>query len=103
MTKKSFKLIIFLIIFTNTAIGIRIASSETTMAEKIEYYLAKQDWNNLEKIGSPAVPKLIDSLMDEEEHVRYNVAETLGKIGDKRAIEPLLKLIEKDNNRLLYI
>ena len=97
MMKKSFQIIIFLTIITAvTSIGATIAFSESTLDEKIEYYFAKKDFSKIIEIGSPALPKLIDRLNDKDRWVRYYAAWTLGEIGDKKAKEALLKLIEND-------
>lgn len=44
----------------------------------------------LVKIGEPAVEPLIKALDDSEMMVRHNAAKALGKIGDERAIKPLI-------------
>jgi hypothetical protein len=54
------------------------------------------DWglaDALANFGSPAVEPLIKALNDER--VRGRAAEALGKIGDKRAIEPLIAVLPK--------
>lgn len=43
----------------------------------------------IEKMGTVAVPPLIDALQDKEGTVRKFAASLLGKLGDPRAIEPL--------------
>ncbi|WP_300608660.1 HEAT repeat domain-containing protein [Methanohalophilus sp.] len=48
-------------------------------------------------IGEPAVGSLIQALENDNPDIRENSALALGKIGDKRAIEPLVYLIE-DND-----
>jgi HEAT repeat protein len=45
----------------------------------------------LENVDKSEVPLLIDALNDDNRDVRAFVARALGKIGDKRAIEPLIK------------
>lgn len=44
------------------------------------------------ELGTEAVPALIDALSIDSPLVRFRAAEALGKIGDSRAVEPLLKL-----------
>jgi hypothetical protein len=46
------------------------------------------------KIGTPAVPALIDGLSREEPLVRTRAATSLGRIGDKRAVEPLIGVLD---------
>ena len=58
--------------------------------EKIHYYIVKEDYGQLEKIGSLSVEPLIRILNYSENHdTRIMVAETLGNTRDKRAVEPL--------------
>jgi HEAT repeat protein len=51
----------------------------------------------LEQAGEQAVLYLIDALEDERWIVREHSAETLGRISDRRAVEPLLFALEDDN------
>jgi HEAT repeat protein len=44
-------------------------------------------------IGEPAVEPVIRALGAEDPQIRENAAVTLGKIKDKRAVEPLIKLV----------
>ena len=53
----------------------------------------------LVEIGLPAVESLITALQDDAEIVREYAAEVLGKIGDHRAVEPLLLAALKDGDR----
>ncbi len=46
------------------------------------------------QIGAPAVPPLIASLKDPKPKVRERAAEALGRIGDARAVEPLLACLK---------
>ncbi|MHA2369549.1 MAG: HEAT repeat domain-containing protein, partial [Candidatus Hodarchaeales archaeon] len=58
---------------------------------KVYYFLAKKKWNEIENLGSIAVPPLINCLNDADYEVRSAVIKTLGRIGDPRAIAPLAK------------
>lgn len=51
---------------------------------------------SLIQLGAPAVDKLIPLLRDSEEFVRKEAAATLGKIGDARAVQHLLKVMTED-------
>ncbi len=53
--------------------------------------------NTLVEIGEPALQPLLAALEDKNSRVRLAVVQTLGKLGDRRAIEPLARLIEDPN------
>jgi HEAT repeat protein len=61
--------------------------------------LRSGDWsgraaaNALVTIGAPAVEPLLSLLSDEHTFVRQTAVETLGKLGDARAVEPLIALL----------
>ncbi len=61
--------------------------------EQVAYHIAKKYWEELVRIGKPAVEPLIKVLGDEDRWVRYGAAEALGKIGDAKAVEPLIKVL----------
>jgi HEAT repeat protein len=46
------------------------------------------------RLGKPVVPFLIDALKDEDRLVQEEATVALGRIGDKRAIEPLKKCLD---------
>jgi len=48
----------------------------------------------LVKIGKPAVEPLLEELANEEKDIRERVVWALGEIGDARAVEPLIALLE---------
>ena len=47
-------------------------------------------------LGESAVPELLQTLETGPERTRYIVAQLLGKIGDRRATEPLISVLESD-------
>ena len=49
--------------------------------------------DTLVQIGKPAVQALIACLDDRYWHARQIAAETLGKIGDRRAVQPLIRVL----------
>jgi HEAT repeat protein len=51
----------------------------------------------LVKIGKPSVQPLCDALKSENADVRRDAAETLGKIGDARAVEPLILAVKNQD------
>ena len=52
----------------------------------------------LHHIGRPAVEILLEYLEDDDWIVREAVADTLGKIGDVRAVEPLMERLRSDKD-----
>ncbi|HED11124.1 MAG TPA: HEAT repeat domain-containing protein [Caldithrix abyssi] len=58
------------------------------------YWIAKQDWEKGAEIGELAVQPLIDVLEDTESWNRMEAARQLGKIGDKKAVDSLIKLLD---------
>lgn len=67
--------------------------------EKAHYLIGKQQWDELGKLGKSAVEPLLNSLYDMDAAVRGNVVKTLGKIGDKRALEALKRVQEQDSSK----
>jgi HEAT repeat protein len=69
--------------------------------EKAHYLIAKQQWDELEKLGKPAVEPLIHCLHDMDPAIRNKVVKTLGRvgIGDKRALEALKQVQEQDSDK----
>jgi HEAT repeat protein len=52
-------------------------------------------------MGEVVIDPLIQALSDADAKVRAKVAEVLGKIGDKKAIEPLVRVLKKDENYIV--
>jgi len=65
--------------------------------EKIIFYIAKLDWDELVKIGEPAIEPLIICLKDKECQVRKSAIECLGKINAKQAVDPLIECLKDEN------
>jgi HEAT repeat protein len=59
----------------------------------------------LENIGESSVEPLIDIFKNGDWHIRGRAAEALGKIGDERAVQPLIHALEgkRKNDRNKYI
>ena len=64
--------------------------------ENVYYLIAKAKWKEVSKIGKLALVPLIQALKDGELDLRYGAAETLGKIGDERALEPLNQTLKDE-------
>ena len=77
---------------------------ESKLAQGIERLLSElkvHDWSTtwrvsdqLAKTGPAAVPRLITALIDKDGYVRSAAAEALGKIGDARAVDPLIAAMQ---------
>jgi HEAT repeat protein len=65
--------------------------------ENVYYLIAKAKWKEVSKIGKLAVIPLIQALKDGELDLRYEAAETLGEIGDERALEQLNNTLKDEN------
>jgi HEAT repeat protein len=48
-----------------------------------------------------AVPTLIAALKNKDPDIRWEAAYNLGRIGDKRAVEPLIEVLEQDESSLV--
>lgn len=72
----------------------QLAWEPETDADRVRFAAARQDWAQLKALGGPAVDRLIDLLNDGEPGVQWAAADTLAAIGDTRAIEPLIPLME---------
>ena len=71
----------------------------SNQSEEITYLIASNNWYQLKGLGEPVVEPLIALLDDKSNGVRSNTIKTLGTIGDKRAVEPLIKALKKDEYR----
>ena len=56
--------------------------------------------NAVINIGEPAVEQLIQSLQNPDVNIKICSTSVLGRIGDKRAIEPIKQLLNDSNDRL---
>ncbi|MFX1449784.1 MAG: HEAT repeat domain-containing protein [Promethearchaeota archaeon] len=75
----------------------KAAKSLIQLLKDEDRYVRDNAKDSLINLGSNVVELLIPYLKDENNNIRGNVASTLGLIGDKRAIEPLIPLLnDKD-------
>ncbi len=65
-----------------------------SVEEKIDYYISRGKWNEIVKLGDAAIDPVIEFLGNEGNPWRLLAADTLGKIGDKRAIGPLTEALQ---------
>jgi hypothetical protein len=65
----------------------------TDLDTRISYYSASLDIDALAALGAPAVEALIACTSGGHLNNRVRAAEALGKIGDRRAIDPLIKIV----------
>lgn len=64
-----------------------------TITQKASYMVAKRNWNECISLGEPAVEPLIIALKDKNTDVQNEAIETLGKIGDPRAVAGLINIL----------
>lgn len=68
-----------------------------TESEQLDILIIKEQWTQLVTIGSPAVPRLIEMLNDQNFNIRKNTVWTLGEIKDPDVIPPLIKVLNNPN------
>jgi hypothetical protein len=65
---------------------------------KTQDLIAEQKWDQCVDIGSAAVEPLIHALQNGDGDMQKGAIETLRRIGDARAVEPLITLLKKSSN-----
>ncbi|NVM01262.1 MAG: HEAT repeat domain-containing protein [Candidatus Helarchaeota archaeon] len=75
----------------------KAANSLIQLLKDEDCYVRDNSKDSLVNMGSNVVELLISYLKDENNRIRGNVASALGLIGDKRAIEPLISLLDDDH------
>jgi len=65
-----------------------------TVDERLIYYTATENWNELAKIGKPSVPALV-ALVDPHISQFRGAVDALGKIGDSQAVPTLMQWLKK--------
>ncbi len=71
----------------------------TQDGESVDYWIAKDDWDAVVEIGIPAVQPLVAILECKDREVRRAAAEALGRIGDERAVEPLVAILNNPGEK----
>ena len=72
--------------------------AEENVEERIQKLFQERKFKELEKIGKPAVPALIEALKNEDSEVRWEAAIVLRKAGDKSAVPALTEALkDKDS------
>jgi HEAT repeat protein/CheY-like chemotaxis protein len=66
--------------------------------DKIAWLWAKEEWPQLMRYGSAALEPLLDRLVRGQAPVRKEVAQTLGQLGERCAVEALLVTAQDDHN-----
>lgn len=75
---------------------------EPINGEGIYYLIALNDWKKLIHLGTSAVEPLLEVLQDENSSTLHRECiKALGEIKDKRAVEPLLNVLQKKETSLL--
>lgn len=68
--------------------------------ELIRFLLLRSKWDELVKVGANAVESIIRYLDSDDSNVKLNAIKTLGRIGDSKAIDPLIELLVDKNKRI---
>ena len=99
---KQWKWIIMIYIALGILVGSPIGvSAQTIKIERLIQELNNSDWDNrmkaeeaLAEIGNQAVEPLIAALKNKHEKVRLHAAGALGRIGNSKAVKPLITILE---------
>ncbi len=76
----------------------KIGYQPVSQADKISYFYAARKWDELVKIGQPALDALINNALNNNSlAIRQSAAKALGEIGDSRAVEPLIESLKDIN------
>jgi HEAT repeat protein len=63
-------------------------------AGKADFFILRESWDQLVKLGAPAVAPLIAALKLDDTATQEGAAEALGRLGDRRAVEPLIARLQ---------
>jgi HEAT repeat protein len=64
------------------------------------YWIAKRKWEHCVVIGAPAILPLIDAIESGDDDLRWGAAETLGMIGDVRAVSALIHALKDEDDNV---
>lgn len=64
------------------------------------YWIAQRKYEHCVAIGAPAILPLIDALENGDGNIRRGAAETLGKIGDVRAVSALIHALKDEDDNV---
>jgi len=78
----------------------RIGLEDLDAKTKALVYIAKGEWKEAVKLHFAAVEPLINTLKDDNWHIRASAAEALGEIKDERAAESLIDILKDKNWRV---
>ncbi|MHC4579379.1 MAG: HEAT repeat domain-containing protein [Planctomycetota bacterium] len=73
--------------------------STATDAQKAAYLVAERRWDDAVEVGPAAVEALAAALDNKFWNVRQDAARALGRLGDQRAVAPLVKLLSDEYKR----
>jgi energy-coupling factor transporter ATP-binding protein EcfA2 len=79
-----------------TVLYLQSQSLTPQLLNRISYPLFKEVWRLWNQLNDEILPQLITYLKNESWIVRYNAAESLGVLGDLRAVEPLLSALQDE-------
>jgi hypothetical protein len=66
------------------------------------YFAGKQEWEKLASLKVPAVPALVNLLIDSDAEVRRNAIQTLGEIGSQDAEPALLRSLGDEDRQVRW-
>jgi hypothetical protein len=69
-------------------------------AEEAYFFIWNKRWAGVEKLGEAAIEPLIQSLRVGDGYTRLMAAQTLGKLGDKRAVSPLTEALKDEDKNV---
>lgn len=72
---------------------------QLALLESLDWEVRRTAIEALIEIGAPAIPALIEALLDRKSFYRYSAAEALGRIGNTSAIPALVEVLNDGNNR----
>jgi HEAT repeat protein len=78
----------------------KLGWSPPTISDKVYQLINKKKWDDVVKIGKPAVKPLIEQLNDKDPEIRLGAVSALGKVGDPEAISPVAKLFHDKESKV---
>jgi HEAT repeat protein len=64
--------------------------SPSSEVDKANFLITRKDWRKFNELGADALPALCGALEDDDRQVRRHAVETIGRIGDIKALDPVV-------------